>query len=61
MQNHTISDSSLILNNLLLSPISPNEIFNTLYNLSSSNAIGFYGLFPQILKCNADLLKHQLA
>ena len=60
-QNYTIPDSSFILNNLFLSPISPNEIIHTLPNLSNSIATGSDDLSPQSLKCNADLIKHQLA
>ena len=60
-QNNTILDSSFILNNLFLSPISPNEIIHTLHNLSKSDATGSDDLFPQLLKCIADLIKHQLA
>ena len=52
-QNHTIPDSSFILNNLFLSPISSNEIIHTLHNLSSFNATGSDGLSPQLLQCNA--------
>ena len=60
-QNYTIPDSSFILNNLFLSPISPNEIVHTFHNFFIFNATGSDSLSPRLLKCKADLIKHQLA
>ncbi len=58
-QKHTLPGSS-VTKSLFLSPITFNETISTFASLSNTRATGTDGLSPELIKCNAASLSHQL-
>jgi hypothetical protein len=57
---HTISNSTFVNHGMFLTPVSYQEVFNCIMNLSDSRSVGAGGIAPEIIKANAALFCDKL-
>ena len=60
-QSHTLPNYDFVKSSMFLTPVSSNEVLNTLINLTNSQSVGSDGLLPNIIKSNAPYISSQLA